>query len=226
MKNTIKKVLKKATVKVLSFFIPEIQVLVDKDNYWSGLKLIKSNTTTGRQVKTFEPYKLYDAQIGDYTYIAQNSFISKANIGKFCSIGPNFFCGWGIHPVNGISTAPMFYSTLKQNGITLSSTNKVEERKYITIGNDVFIGSNVTVLDGVTIGDGAVIGAGSVVSKNIPPYAIALGCPIEIVKYRFDDKQINELLKIKWWDFDEKELMEVEKLFFDIDQFINKYAKS
>lgn len=59
-------------------------------------------------------------------------------IGKFCSIGPNFFCGWGVHPMDGISTSPMFYSTLKQNGMTLSLVDKVEERKNIRIGNDVF----------------------------------------------------------------------------------------
>ena len=48
----------------------------------------------------------------------------------------------------------MFYSTQKQNGMTLASANKIEERKPIVIGNDVFIGANVTILDGVKIGDG------------------------------------------------------------------------
>ena len=66
--------------------------------------------------------------------------------------------------------------------------------------NDVFIGANVTVLDGVTVGDGAVIGAGAVVSKDIPAYAIAVGCPIKIIKYRFSQDQIEALLKIKWYE--------------------------
>ena len=72
----------------------------------------------------------------------------------------------------------MFYSTAKQNGVSLCSESKVQEFLPTTIGNDVFIGANVTVLDGVKIGDGAVIGAGAVVTKDVPPYGIAVGVPV------------------------------------------------
>ncbi|MFN5183921.1 MAG: DapH/DapD/GlmU-related protein, partial [Bacteroidota bacterium] len=157
------------------------------------------NTWIYKSVGLYEPYIITDSVIGNYSYVSPDAAISKTRIGKFCSIGPNFISGWGIHPTNGISTSPMFYSTGKQNGVTLSENDKIIERKMINIGNDVFIGMNVTVLDGVTIGDGAVIGAGAVVSKDIPPYAIAVGCPIQIVKYRFSEIQIQEMLKIKWW---------------------------
>lgn len=116
----------------------------------------------------------------------------------------------------------MFYSTMMLNGMTLSAENKIEERKGITIGNDVFVGANVTILDGVTIGDGAVIGAGAVVSKDIPPYAVAVGCPIRVIRYRFDQKTRDRLLDIKWWNFSEEHLREVEKYEFDVDGFIKK----
>lgn len=78
---------------------------------------------------------------------------------------------------------------------------------------------NVTILDGVTIGDGAVIGAGAVVSKDIPPYAVAVGCPIRILRYRFDRDIIEELIQIKWWDWPEKRLQEIERYLFDIPSF-------
>jgi virginiamycin A acetyltransferase len=171
-------------------------------------------------VKIYPPFSISSSEILAYTYISMNSRISHAKIGKFCSIGPNFICGWGIHPTNGISTSPMFYSSRKQNGITLSNSDKITERKEIVIGNDVFIGANVIVLDGIKIGDGAVIGAGSVVSKDIPPYAIAVGSPIKIIKYRFNDAQIDSLLNIKWWNFNDEKLKDVEKYFFFIDEFI------
>ena len=116
----------------------------------------------------------------------------------------------------------MFYSTLKQNGITLSKEDKIEELKPITIGNDVFIGMNVTILDGVTIGDGAIIGAGAVVNKDIPPYAIAVGNPIRIVKYRFEENVVKELLELKWWNLPEENLKLVEQYFWDINTFIQK----
>ena len=154
------------------------------------------------------------------TYIGFNANISNTTIGKFCSIGPNLFCGWGYHPLKGISTSPVFYSKKNRVGFTFSSIDKCEERKRITIGNDVFIGMNVTILDGVMIGDGAVIGAGAVVNKDIPPYAVAVGCPIQIIKYRFSKEIIDLLLKTQWWDKSDDVLKEVEKNFFEIENFL------
>lgn len=215
----MKKYLIKIIRRIIRFGYPEIKLL-SQPHDWGFMDDCRENVQVGKNVKIYSPSHIMDASIGDYSYIAMNSYVSKAKIGEFCSIGPNLVCGWGIHPMNGISTAPMFYSTMKQNGMTLSSANKVEERKEIHIGNDVFIGANVTILDGVTIGDGAVIGAGAVVSKDIPPYAIALGCPIEIVKYRFDSDRIEKLQRIKWWEFDDEKLKEVEQFFFDVDGFI------
>jgi acetyltransferase-like isoleucine patch superfamily enzyme len=209
--------------KITRWAFPELQVFKNPNYNRILLTSVESDTLFGKNCKVYKPFQLYDVQIGNYTYVARNSFISQAIIGKFCSIGPNFMCGRGVHPTNGISTAPMFYSTSKQNGMTLSLTDKIIERKTIVIGNDVFIGANVTMLDGVVIGDGAVIGAGAVVSKDIPPYAIAVGAPIQIIKYRFSEEQIESLLKICWWNFNDAELAEVEKNFFDIDLFIKKY---
>lgn len=64
------------------------------------------------------------------------------------------------------------------------------------------------------------IGAGAVVSKDIPPYAIAVGNPIRIMRYRFDEETIAKMLKIKWWDFDEERLRDIEKHFFDVKQWL------
>ncbi len=178
-----------------------------------------------KKSKLYSPYHLRGSSVGDYTYIAVNSRIQLTDIGKFCSIGPNFVCGYGVHPTDAVSTSPMFYSTRKQNGTTLSKKNKIQEMKRISIGNDVFIGINVTVLDGVTIGDGAIIGAGAVVSKNIPPYAIAVGCPIRIIRYRFDEKTVQRLLRLKWWDKDMDCLRLVEKHFFDAEKFLEEAEK-
>lgn len=220
--------------KILRFFYPELgstselpRLIGFTDSITSTRTITSSmyKTILGQSVSCYDACHIHNCKIGDYSYIAENSIVNYTTIGKFCSIGPNLVCGWGIHPTNGISTAPMFYSTKEQNGMTLSRVDKIQEIKPIVIGNDVFIGANVTILDGVIIGDGAVIGAGAVVSKNIPPYAIAVGCPIKIVRYRFEPDQIDKLLKIKWWEFDKDKLKEVERLFFDVNGFIEKYAK-
>jgi virginiamycin A acetyltransferase len=220
----VRKILRKIGYKCIKFLVPEIKVL-KRNIQWDYIADNLYHNVIGKNVIVSTPSHISECAIGDYSYISLNSWISDAKIGKFCSIGPNFICGWGIHPTNGISTSPMFYSSLKQNGITLSETDKIEERKEIIIGNDVFIGANVTVLDGVIIGDGAVIGAGAVVSKDIPAYAIAVGSPIQVIRYRLEEDQIKAMLSIKWWEFPEMNLLDVEKMFFDINSFIEKYAK-
>jgi virginiamycin A acetyltransferase len=189
---------------------------------WSANVRYKKECEIDKSVKIYGNYSLYRVKIKFGTYVARNASISFTEIGKFCSIGPNFSCGFGIHPVSGISTSPIFYSTKKQCGFTFSKCDKIEERKLVEIGNDVFIGINVTVLDGVKIGDGAVIGAGAVVSKDIPPYAIAVGCPIRIIKYRFDKEIIERLLLTKWWDQDIKVFQKIEANYFDVWQFLNE----
>lgn len=173
----------------------------------------------------YSPYRLAGVTVGDGTYISPNGMVSMTTIGKYSSIGPDFKCGWGIHPLNGISTSPMFYSASKQNGQSLVAKSLFEERKQTTIGNDVFIGRSVIVLDGVTIGDGAVIGAGAIVSKDIPAYAIAVGNPIKVVKYRFEPDVIEKLMALKWWDKDESVLQLIAKYNFDIDSFLKEMEK-
>lgn len=189
---------------------------------YSVVRSEKVDTILGKSTSVVAPFFLRDVRLGDFSYIAKNSNVSHCKIGKFCSIGPNFCCGLGIHPTKGISTAPMFYSTARQNGITLSKENKVEESKQTVIGNDVFIGANVTALDGVIIGDGAIIGAGAVVTRDIPPYAIAVGVPAKVVKYRFDETTIKELLENQWWNGDDEVLKQVEHDFWDVDEFLKR----
>lgn len=166
------------------------------------------------------------SKVGCYSYISSNCRISHTSIGKFCSIGPNLLCGFGIHPTNGISTSPAFYSIGNQAGIVFSVENKIKERLPIEIGNDVFIGMNVTILDGIKIGDGAIIGAGTIVSKDVEPYAVVVGSPMQTKKFRFDPITIEKLLKIRWWDFEIEDLKDVEKLFYEVDVFVKKHEKN
>ena len=183
----------------------------DKTTGFSLVRSERSETSIGKNAYAVAPYYLHKVQLGDSSYFAKNAQVANTTIGKFCSIGPNFCCGMGGHPTNGISTHPKFYR------------GEIVEYLPVTIGNDVFIGANVTVLDGVTIGDGAVIGAGSVVSKDVPPYAIAVGCPIEIKRYRMTDMQIEAMQRIQWWNWDEKKQKDIKSMFNDIDGFIKKY---
>ena len=203
--------LKRNIQNFLAKWLSEPNIPSDKTTGWSLVRSERSDSTLGKKAYAVAPYYLHNVQLCDYSYFAKNAQVANTTIGKFCSIGPNFCCGLGIHPTDGISTHPMFYR------------GNIAEYKPVTIGNDVFIGANVTVLDGVAIGDGAVIGAGAVVSKDIPPYAIAVGCPIEIKKYRLSEKQIAAMQRIQWWNWDEEKLGDIREMFSDIDGFIAKY---
>lgn len=199
--------------KLLGNWLNEPIIPKDKTTGFSLVRSERSETSMGKNAYAVAPYYLHNVQLDDNSYFAKNAQVANTTIGKFCSIGPNFCCGLGIHPTNGISTHPKFYR------------GEIVEHIPVTIGNDVFIGANVTVLDGITIGDGAVIGAGSVVSKDIPPYAIAVGCPIEIKRYRLTEKQIAAMKRIQWWNWDEEKLKNIKTMFNDIDAFIKKYDK-
>jgi len=211
--------------RTLRFVFPEVTVLDREHANFAIAPNCLINTKFAQFTKIYPPYRVRDASVGEYTYIERGSRISQARIGKFCSIGPNFVCGGGVHPTDGLSTSPMFYSTRKQNGVSLCNFDKFQELKPVVIGNDVFIGVNVTVLDGVTIGDGAVIGAGCIVSKDVPPYAIVVGNPMRVFRYRFSEETIKQLLEIAWWDWPEVELKKIEEGFFDIEGFVARYGK-
>jgi acetyltransferase-like isoleucine patch superfamily enzyme len=227
------KILLKILRKLVGAAFPELRNLDSETARRVGLLSTAYDSSVADRARVHAPYSLENATVGDYSYIMPNSRISIAEIGKYCSIGSNFLCGGGIHPIDGISSAPMFYSTnlWPYSGSTasrptevgsISGTDKCVERKLVVIGNDVFIGMNVTILDGVTIGDGAVIGAGCVVSKNVPPYAVVVGSPMKILRFRFNEGLRNKLLKLRWWDWPEEKLSEIEEMFFDVDEFVEK----
>lgn len=95
----------------------------------------------------------------------------------------------------------------------------------IIIENDVWIGAKSTIMSGVRIGNGSVIGGGSVVIKDVPPYSIVAGNPAKVVKMRFSDEQIYDLLRISWWNWEEDKIRQNAMLMWsdNIDEFINKF---
>lgn len=87
----------------------------------------------------------------------------------------------------------------------------------------LFLKFLIAIFSGVTIHNGAIVGTGAVVNKDIPAYAIAVGVPARVIKYRFSEKEIEFLEKFKWWDKDIKWIEENINLFSDINSFIKVY---
>ena len=162
-------------------------------------------------------------QIGDFTYGNPTVFFEEEAdliIGKFCSIAFNsveIYLG-GNHHTEWVTTYPFN----KVPGISLSQDidDTPTTKGNVVIGNDVWIGRDVVILSGVHIGDGAVIGAGAIVSKDVPPYSIVVGNPAKVVKKRFSEETIQNLLRLAWWDWPiEKIMAEVPMLMNEPDKY-------
>ena len=156
---------------------------------------------------------IFDSQIESYSYIAQESLVGHASLGRFCSVGPRTIIGGGTHPTHLLSTSPVFYSSVEHCGISFSEQNSVEKQTPIQIGHDVWIGAHAYLRNGIVVGSGAIIGAGAVVTKDVPPYAIVGGVPARIIRYRFDESEIQKLLGIEWWNWTEDELRQAQPIF-------------
>ena len=171
------------------------------------------------KAKIGEGTQLIGCEVGRYTYI-YNSIVVSAEIGSFCSIARGCIIGGAAHPTDWVSTSPVFY-----NGENIMrtnfSTNDFTKYKKTVIGNDVWIGNNCIIKGGITIGDGAIIGMGSVVTHDVPPYEIWAGNPAHLIRKRFDDETIKQLIEIKWWDMSEEELQEIGDLFKNPEELIN-----
>lgn len=146
--------------------------------------------------------KAYRVKFGCYTYCGENCLAANVDIGRFCSIGSNVRIGLWKHPINYVSTSPVFYSSQTQFvGKPWVTDAITDEFATTVVGSDVWIGDNALIVGGVHIGHGAVIGAGSVVTKDIPPYAVVGGVPAKIIRYRFEESIIKKLQDWAWWDW-------------------------
>lgn len=160
-------------------------------------------------------YAMYHDTIHDPKEFETNNVLyqypinrDKLKIGKFCSIacGTKFLFNSANHALDSLSTYPFPLFFEEWNLEKEKVTDAWDNRGDIVIGNDVWIGYEAVILSGVTIGDGAIIGTRAVVTKDVPPYTIVGGVPAKPIRKRFDEKVIEELLKIKWWDWTEEKI--------------------
>lgn len=168
------------------------------------------------------------SSFGKYTYgkpaVYWQNENAKLVVGNFCSIAGNvkIYLG-GNHRTDWVSTYP--FGHIHQNVFTsFNGVGHPATKGDVIIGNDVWIGSDVTIMSGVTIGDGAVIANNSHVVKDVEPYTLVGGNPAKYIKHRFTPEQIEKLLEIQWWNWDDAKINEFAPMLCNenVDEFILK----
>lgn len=160
--------------------------------------------------------------IGAYSYMHSGELYMVAKIGRYCSIAERVIIGVDPvgHPLDWLSTHPFQY-TKKHSPIDTGLTYQ-SKWQDVEIGNDVWIGQEAMIMKGVKIGNGAVIGARSIVTQDVPEYAIVIGIPAKIIKYRFSDDVIEKLKAYPWWCLSPAELRLI--MFDDIDAALEQMS--
>lgn len=192
---------------------------------------MQSNDNKVRKIVMGGTKKYTIVTLGRGTYLAGASFdfdlsaYAHVLIGNYCSLAHRLVFEIGSnHNYNNVSTYPFFIRT--HHGVLTTEREPNNYNTYqIIIGNDVWIGCDVTILSGVRIGNGAVIGAGTMVTKDVPPYAVVVGNPGRIIKYRFEQYIIEKLQRIKWWYWKEEDIFDSLNVMQHPDVFVERYEE-
>lgn len=189
-----------------------------------GIKIVfnpatLTNCRVDSKAKICSGTQMNYSKIGKYSYCGHNCFILDCEIHSFVSIADNCRLGGANHPIERVSSSPVFHKGKNLFHQNFADFNEINNGKVIVF-SDVWIGANAIIMSGVTIGVGSVVGAGSVVTHDIPPYEIWAGNPAKKIRDRFEENIKNDLLRIKWWEWDDEKIKRYSYLFNEPKDFI------
>jgi phosphonate metabolism protein (transferase hexapeptide repeat family) len=170
-----------------------------------------------------------ETTMGDYSYVVNDSSIMYSEIGKFCSIAAHTRINPGNHPLERVA---LHHFTYRSKSYQLGPDDDHEffdwrRAHKVVLGNDVWVGHGAVILPGVTIGTGAAVGAGAVVSKDVPDYAIVVGVPARVLRFRFPEDVRKKLLQLAWWNWNREQLADALTDFrlLSVEEFLAKYGE-
>ena len=180
-----------------------------------------------------------NTRVGKYSYGPLCKHWLVESVGAFCSFAKGCDAVEN-HAMDYITTHPFIYYSNEYNNALPQVYNEYKDRKWyfdgvepmgkarklqkVVIGNDVWLGKNVIITNGANIGNGVIAGAGAIITKDVPDYAVVVGVPAKIIRYRYSQEQIRALNKIQWWNWSDEEIRErYQDFYLPVDQFIEKW---
>lgn len=166
--------------------------------------------------------ELTKVKIGKFSYIGNRCFIVNTSIGNFCSIADRCIIGGAMHPIDRVSSSPVFHEGRNIMGKNFMDFPRVSS-KETTVGHDVWIGMGAFIKSGVTIGNGAVIGMGSVVTHNVPSYEVWAGNPARKIGERFASYIAKALEETNWYELEDLEIETYAETFDNPEKFLKMF---
>lgn len=187
-----------------------------------GKSILNCDLGTGAHINSGS--LVVHSSIGKYSYTGYDCTIINTEIGNYCSLADEVVIGAANHPIEWVSTSPVFQkaqSNPKKRFIEIS----LPKSRRTEIGSDVWIGRRAIIKGGIRIGHGAVIGAGAIVTKDVEPYAIVAGNPARLIRYRFDESIRRGLLETQWWTLSDEKIQAVADKICRPKEFIEAISK-
>lgn len=182
----------------------------------------------GRYTEIGARTSFVESELGDYSYVVNDSDVVYATIGKFCSIAAHTRINPGNHPMHRASQSHFTYRASAYFAAEEDETSFFDWRRShrIVVGHDVWIGHGAVILPGRTVGTGAVVAAGAIVTKDVAPYTIVAGNPARSVRRRFELEICERLEKLAWWDWHHERLQEALPDFrrLSVVEFLDRHG--
>jgi len=204
MKRKIKNILKSIYIKLKYSRNNKLNKVVG-----IGRNVRLNNCKLNFHARVAEYASIHHTTIDEYSSVGRYAKVTHTKIGKFCAISWDVTINAVSHPHTNLSISAFPYVPHVGNFVT----KRIQSHSEVIIKNDVWIGANTVIMPNITVGNGAIIGAGAVVTKDVPDYAVVVGVPAKIIKYRFSEEIVNELLKIEWWKWDREKIKKNIHLF-------------
>jgi len=185
-----------------------------------------TNTRLGPYTEVGEMSYLENVEMDAYSYCGPFCIFQNAAIGKFSNIAAAVRIGPTSHPVERPSLHHFTYRR-RMYGFAAEDDERFFSHRAVqlaVIGHDTWIGHGAIIMPNVTVGTGSIVGAGAVVTRDVPPYSVAVGTPARVIRRRFTLDMEAAFERIRWWEWSHGEIAErLDAFSLPVEEFVRRF---